>query len=298
MENLLKESLTLHPLYKENHFPKAYLSLKRISLRYPNFDENFLNEIWMRIDPTTYPKTETPICVNVKVPSLYAEREQRMLASSLFPSVYGIVLKKIESLGAKTFIKPYLRIAIEDPEYLGHRFNVLVGFIELWPEVETNETLRYLWIDRLTEFLMFSFNAPTSDYSVRKFESSGDLAFKEVLEAALARPGFFGQHLVTLATIKRFEKELLKSEIQSLYAKVLAMTTLEYADVEDFVTINTPSGSEPLPDLEKMVQNYLKQGPEDPHLLGFADAMMTLWDVADDTEKRFITANFSRFMRR
>jgi hypothetical protein len=294
MRALLQESLCLHPLIRENHFLKAYLALERLTQRLPELDAH---EVWSRLDVGSFPKTEMPICSMVKVPTLFAEREKRMLGRALFPSVYGIIRKKVEGLGAKAFLKSYLRLAIEDPEYLGFRFTVLVSFFEFWPSVEGDPVLRDLWIDRLTEFLMLSFNAPPTEHSLKKIEATETLTVSEVLKMALARPGFFGNHLIALATVKRFEKELLRGETQELLAKIKAMVLFPYADAEDFVSINPPQVTEPLPELEKLITNYLRQGPEDPHLIIFAEAMAFLWDSCDESERRWIVSNFSRFMR-
>lgn len=297
MNELLKESLCLQPLIQENPFLKSYLSLYRLQKRFSTFDSKFLSDIWSRQDIASYPKAKSHICSSIVVPQLFAEREKRMLSRGLYPSVYGIVLKKIEALGARTVLKPYLRMSIEDPGYLGHRWTGAIALWEMWPLVEADEQLKLLWVDRATEFII-SFNISPTDYSLRKVEPSGDETFKETLKATLLKPGNFGGHLVALAATKRFENELLKNETRELWAKILAMTQLKYSDADDFVVINPVTTSESLPDLEKTITNYLKQGPEDPYTLIFADAMVTLWDVADEIEKSLILSNITRFMRR
>ena len=203
----------------------------------------------------------------------------------MLPIAYQATREWARSAGTEKVISHYLAQAADSPEYLGHRVSVLLAFLDAWPIYKSGPE-SVLFLDRLTELIL------ACKFSLTPQESEPRTAtFDEALSASTRRPGFFGHHLIVLAWASRFETLLQGRPKDSILAWVVQCSHTTYEDDEDNLDVSDVAG--PAGDrasLEHAIQRLLTFGKPNIHLITLADALVTLWDVAGDVERRRLLA--------
>ncbi|MGZ5269551.1 MAG: hypothetical protein ACXWC6_02945 [Ramlibacter sp.] len=208
------------------------------------------------------------------------------IARSVVPHAYGAVRSWGVARGAEEIVAFYIGQACTSPGDLGHRLSILLALGEASP-IYMDGPHRGLYLDRLTEFLLAC-----------RFEASDEgqaahaASWHEACAAALAHPGFFGHHLITLAWIGRCRARLSPEQLQSALGWVVDAARRSSPDAEDNVEIVSPAIQEAMADsvLQQALEELLLEGTSNIHLLTLADAIAWLWSDLEEPARPSLVA--------
>ena len=275
-------------LIHHSHGVKAVAALTHLRSAFPHWTEAFWrsalgNATWFD-EPVVDGPVQTP------APPLSERRAQVLLDRAVLPLAYQATREWARSAGTEAVVSHYLQQACADPQYLGHRVSVLLGFLDAWPLYKDGPD-SVLFLDRLTEFILAcKFSAPTAAPSTRQ------ATFEEALSAGARRSGFFGHHLIVLAWVHRFQGVLTPAQRGSAFAWVVDSGAAHYEEDEDNVDVTAAAAAIAADaSLETTLQNFLLHGKRNIHLLTLADALVQLWAVANDDARRCLLATAEHY---
>ena len=273
-----------------SHGVKAVAAFMHLRSAFPQWSEAFWHQVlrnaaWFE-EPTVDQAVQVP---ELKVSVSYAKS---LLSRAVVPAAYQAIREWARLAGLEAIVLHYLPQACEEPENLGHRLSVLLSFLDASPIYQEGpESL--LFLDRFTEFLL------ACKFSLSPLNISTDSAsLEQALLAAAQRPGFFAHHLIVLAWALRFKSLLGESLSASVYAWVVQCSKLSYENEADKVEINSAAASFVQNDsLQLALEDLLRYGKSNIHLITLADALTLLWKVADSEVRSNLLAVASHYRR-
>ncbi len=281
----------------ESHGIKAALGLRRLAARFPEWDEPRLAELWRRSQFELHPRVRGLMADTLDtLPRTYSQRRrEQVIGRGVFPLAYRLAHDWAAEVGIAAIFAYYRGRAIHEGGYLGHAFSIWMSFVEAEPLLQA-PLERALLLERFVELVATTFRGfPTSDSTWVPPERRAvrgidwDFAF----QCALRRPGFYGHHLITLAVARRAKSQLAADEWNVLLDAIFEMTMGPYADSEDNLHVPSsllPDAPPATPDWPHFLYRFALRLPPNLHVVTLTDALATLWDAADDQQRRGLVA--------
>ena len=271
-----------------SHGVKAAMSLLRLRGLFPNWTDDFVLQALQHSGWFEEPVVEGALFAPSL--SMTPQRAQVLLARAVVPACYGATRVWVDASGLNAVVSNYFEQACADPGYLGHRLSILLALQEAWPLYRDGSD-RLLFLDRLAEFILACRFVPQYD-QVSVESATRDAA----LSAALARPGFFGHHVISLAGTLRNRDVLSAAQFGKAMAWVVRASNTTYPDEEDNVSITSiePAHVHSL-SLESALRTLLTTGPPNIHLLTLADSIAWLWNDSTDDVHAYLLALTQKF---
>jgi hypothetical protein len=266
-----------------SHGIKAALAVGHLRARFPHWTDAFWHEALTRARWFEETVVDGPMALSGS--QVRPERARIVLARAVLPRCYSATRSWAAASGADAIVRFYLVQATAEPGYLGHRLSILLALGQAWT-IYKDGPHRDLYLDRLTEFILACQFKGESGVA-----TAGRAAgWAEACTAALARPGFFGHHLISLAWIGRCRGMLSERQLQSSLGWVVEATATTYPDADDNVTVSAATGQELTEAaLESELRDLLLRGVRNIHLLTLADAIAWLWDQ-DEGARPFLVS--------
>lgn len=161
---------------------------------------------------------------------------------------------------------------------MGHAFTVHRSFIEVLPHLETGAE-RDLCAERYAEFVasQLAENDATRDDAARPLDGF-EVDETEVVERALAHPGFLGHTVISLGYVARCRGDFDPPRWRYALARVREMAEPAVDDASD-VVVERPPRPASEQTLTSALHELIEQGPRDVHTLTLADAACDVWDA-------------------
>jgi hypothetical protein len=279
---MLSRAAGVVAIIHHSHGIKAALAVRHLRARFPQWSEALWQATLLRSGWFDQPVIDRP--VEVAHFEVKPERAHIILGRAVLPRAYAATRAWAAADGAEGIVGSYLDEATAAPGYLGHRLSILLALGQGWPLYKDSEQ-RDLYLDRLTEFILASqFKGVGKDDSLGRMAAWG-----EASTAALARPGFFGHHVICLAWIGRCRDALSDRQWGSSLGWLVEAANTTYPDAEDNVSISGVLDEPPTEDdLDAALRDLLLRGVRNIHQLTLADAIAWLWDTHEDARGHLI----------
>lgn len=229
LNSALERVATIH----QQHAIKCYLAVKSLKNMF-----NWPKEDWSTIEnliKIEEPKFDLKILQSNELPfEVIRRRRHWVLAHAIYPYAYFTMLDWFQESCSKKIFDYYLEQSTEKNEYLGHNVSILLAFIKAWDEVHTeNQKLRF--IERFCEFITATFygNNHKSYPLHHDYKHLENFGINEVLKCALAQPGFWGHHIIALASITRAQSSLSETTFEKLLINLHEQCHWVYQDEMD-----------------------------------------------------------------
>jgi hypothetical protein len=281
----------------ESHGVKAVLGSQRLAARFPEWDEQRWAELWERSQFELQPRVTGLLADSVGLlPRSYSQRRrEQAIGRGLFPLAYRLAHEWADEAGLAAILAHYRARAVHEGGYLGHAFTIWMSFVEAEPLLSA-PLERALLLERFVEFAAQAFPGfPTTDSTwappQRKAVRGIDWDF--ALQCGLRRPGFFGHHLITLATARRAQSQLTSDEWSILLDAIFEMTMAPYTDAEDNLDVPPrllPDAAPAASDWPDLLYRFALRLRPNLHVITLTDALATLWDAAGDLQRRSLVA--------
>ena len=276
LDPILARGAAIVAVIHHSHGIKAALAIGHLRARFPQWSDALWREALARSNWFDEPVVDRP--VDVSPFEVQPGRAHVTLARAVLPRAYAATRSWAAEDGVERIVGFYLDEAAAEPGFLGHRLSILLALGQAWPLYKDSEH-RDLFLDRLTEFLIAS-----------RFHEGGEgtpstrvAAWGEASAAALARPGYFGHHVICLAWIGRCRHALSDRQWQHSLGWLAQAAGTTYPDEEDNLSISdvvdAPLREE---DLDGALRDLLLRGVRNIHQLTLADAIAWLWDAHED----------------
>jgi len=282
LDPMLSRAAGVVAVIHHSHGIKAALSVMHLRARFPQWSEALWQGALLRSGWFDEPVVDRP--VDVAPFEVKPGRAHIILGRTVLPRAYAATRAWAAAQGGDGIVAFYLDEAAADPGYLGHRLSILLALGQAWPLYKDSEQ-RDLYLDRLTEFILASqFKGSGKDGRIIR-----EAAWGEASAAALARPGFFGHHVICLAWIGRCREALSDSQWGSSLGWLVEAANTTYADAEDNIAISGVLDEPPTEDdLDAALRDLLLRGVRNIHQLTLADAIAWLWDTHEDARGHLI----------
>ena len=278
LDPVLARGAAIVAVIHHSHGIKAALAIGHLRARFPHWSDAWWRDALARTGWNQEPTVDRP--VDVTPFQVSPERAHVTLARVVLPRSYAAVRSWAAAHDVDAIVRFYLDEASADPGDLGHRLSILLALNEAWPAYKDGPC-RDLFLDRLTEFLLACrFQGDASVPGSRRAS-----AWAEASAAALARPGFYGHHVICLAWIGRCRKALSDRQWQASLGWLVEASGTVDPDDEDNLSISDAVDA-PLQeeDLDAALRDLLLRGVPNIHQLTLADAIAWVWDTHEDAK--------------
>ncbi len=209
-----------------------------------------------------------------------------ILEKGLFAAAYVAMRNLVRDSSLDAVLSEYVDRACNDPEHLGHNVSILCAFLGMLPLLEGRDDRLGLFLDRLTEFVTAAFHniqnrlvfdaRPMPDHEPTQ---------QEVLRAAFKQPGYFGHQLLTSVWSRRYRGQLGADGYSNAIRGIWETSHWEIPEKNRFSIEPT---ERPLDDerFAEAVRGLALHGPKNIHRVTLAEALVDLWDQAEDDATR------------
>lgn len=282
MDSLFARAAGIVAEIHHSHGIKAALAARHLAQRFPRWTGAFWAAALTRAGWFDAPTVNQPAVTSAR--DVRPERAPMAIARTVVPHAYAAVRSWAAARGAEDIVRFYIGQASSSPGDLGHRLSILLALDEAWP-VYSNGPHRALYLDRLTEFLLACrFDAADGGQAAR------GAGWQDACAAALAHPGFFGHHLITLAWIGRCRSRLSPGQFRSALGWVVDVAGQTGPGPIDAVAVAPTGAPATMTEavLQQTLEDLLLHGIPNIHLLTLADAIAWLWSDLGEAARRLL----------
>jgi hypothetical protein len=224
LEKALYSSATIH----QPHALKAYLAARNL---YGLFGQT--DELWLQVSKLIS-KSELQVSCSytdsMVAPKFSDLRISRILNGGIYPAAYQALAQWHCNMGFDDIFRHYIALAAGKNEYLSHNVTILLAFNSLYGELTNDQINPFL--NRVTEFVTSTFRSSSQAVQTEPYSSH---SFRQLIEASLNQPSFFGHNLITLAWIMRCRDMLTDDQLTAISHHLYIQATSPLDDPEDAI---------------------------------------------------------------
>ncbi|MFT5788799.1 MAG: hypothetical protein ACI8SJ_000907 [Shewanella sp.] len=226
-------ALTKIAAIHQQHALKCYLATESLKARF-NWSMNDWSKVEKLIE-LEEPSVNLAILQSDLMPfEPIRKRRHWILSHAIYPYAYFTMQDWFQESTAEDIFNHYFQQCTESNEYLSHNISILISFKLAWPKiVSENQKLRF--IERFCEFVTATFygNNHQSYPLHQDYVANTHVDMHLVLKSAIKQPGFWGHHLIALASIVRVKSEIPGSMFNKLLSNLFEQCHWDYEDDTD-----------------------------------------------------------------
>jgi len=292
-EAIVDDALRRVAVVHQQHSIKGALAILRLVERFPQWGPDApgaLAEI-LREEPRA-PDLGSQLPASIDLGIVGGGR--RLVEKAVFPAAYAAMRQWVGEESLDAVMELYRERACAEPDYLGHNVSIYCSLLAVRPLVHGDDVRERLFLDRLTEFVTATFHCAQNRIVFESRPRGPEPATRSaVLEAAFRQPGFFGHQILAFVWARRHAGDLGVEGCRRVLGHLLEMSHWRIPEKNLF----SIEPAEDLPRWEpfaEAVRQLAFHGPESIHRVTLADALVDVWDQAEDDRTRALALAAAR----